>query len=248
MCTTGSCGSGTGPPHGCDLVDLDRGAVRFRVVPAVREGVKRHHPVCRNRVRPAAVHFVPPRPAAPTRKQHKGAAPGKDATAPVEPETDNTGRRRRPPSTEPAEAADRLEPAWGADSEVEVGELGNCPQRPVAGLEPTLAVHAPRGLDDGPWLKLSRRSSRLAQVPTATPARYAAPSVVASVIAEVSTGRSMAFASACVNVRFALMPPSTRRVPIERPESVSAASRRSAPRCATPSSTARTTSALPEPG
>jgi hypothetical protein len=27
----------------------------------------------------------------PRRKQHKGAAPGKDATAPVEPETDNTG-------------------------------------------------------------------------------------------------------------------------------------------------------------
>ena len=94
---------------------------------------------------------------------------------------------------------------------------------------------------------LAAASSRFAQVPTATPAKYAAPSVVASMMAEVSTGRPMTFASAWVKVRFALMPPSTRRDPIERPESVSAASRRSAPRWAIPSSTARTTSALPDP-
>ena len=102
---------------------------------------------------------------------------------------------------------------------------------------------APAGLDDrgrAPrWRR--RRPSR----PTCRrPGRRgsAAPSVVASSTGDTSTGRWVASASACTNVGLALMPPSTRRR-VDRcsPLSASAASTRSAPRWATPSSTARTT-------
>ena len=56
-------------------------------------------------------------------------------------------------------------------------------------------------------------SSKPDQTPVAMPARNAAPSVVASVTGETSTRRWVASASACRNVAFALMPPSTRKVP-----------------------------------
>ena len=69
----------------------------------------------------------------------------------------------------------------------------------------------------------------------------AAPSAVASRTGEISTGRCAASASACTNVGLSVMPPSTRSAGIAMPASASAASTRSAPRCAMPSSTARTT-------
>ena len=52
-------------------------------------------------------------------------------------------------------------------------------------------------------------SSQPAHVPIASPARYAAPSVVASVTGATSTGRCVASASDCTNVALAVIPPST---------------------------------------
>ena len=60
-------------------------------------------------------------------------------------------------------------------------------------------------------------------------------------------GVCVASASACTNVGLSVMPPSTRSAAIAMPVSASAASTRSAPRWAMPSSTARTISARPVP-
>ena len=93
-----------------------------------------------------------------------------------------------------------------------------------------------------------RSSSHPDQVPTASPARKPAPSVVASRSGDTSTGRWVASATAWTNVGLAVMPPSTRSRSRASPVSASAASTRSAPRCATPSSTARTSWAGRCPG
>ena len=60
-------------------------------------------------------------------------------------------------------------------------------------------------------------SSQPPQVPTARPARKAAPSVVASFTGDTSTGRWVASASACTKVGLSVMPPSTRSDGIVRP-------------------------------
>ena len=96
-------------------------------------------------------------------------------------------------------------------------------------------------------IQAAATSSSSAQVPMAIPARNAAPSVVASRTGATSTGRPQASARAWVKTGLAVIPPSTRRAPTARPESASAASSRSAPRWATPSSTARTSSGRPLP-
>ena len=131
-------------------------------------------------------------------------------------------------------------------SEVEGRELGH----PAAGASRAASQRSRSGLPVGSTTvrgdHVAATSSSPAQVPMAMPARNAAPSVVASGTGDTSTGRWVASASAWRNVALALMPPSTRSGCDRRaPPSASAASTRSAPRWAIPSSTARTTSARP---
>ena len=77
--------------------------------------------------------------------------------------------------------------------------------------------------------------------PTPSPAMNAAPIVVASATGDTSIGQLAASANAWANVGLALIPPSMRTVWMSTPLSARAASIRSAPRWAMPSSTARTT-------
>src|SRR6185312_6509801 len=88
---------------------------------------------------------------------------------------------------------------------------------------------------------VAARSSSPFQVPMAKPAMKAAPRVVASRTGETSTARPVASARAWTKVLLALIPPSMRRDGMLTDPSASAASTRSAPRWATPSSTALTT-------
>ena len=104
-----------------------------------------------------------------------------------------------------------------------------------------------RGSTSARGIHAAATSSSSVQVPTAIPARNAAPRVVASSTGDTSIGRPQASARAWVKTGFAVMPPSTRRVSMGSPESVSADSSRSAPRWAMPSSTARTSSGRPLP-
>ena len=67
---------------------------------------------------------------------------------------------------------------------------------------------APAGSTTAAGRQAAATSSSPAQVPTASPARKAAPRVVASTTGETSTGRALASASAWTKVGLALMPPS----------------------------------------
>ena len=96
----------------------------------------------------------------------------------------------------------------------------------------------------------TRRPGRRAplHVPTARPARKpGAEGGGLDARATPRPGRWVASARACTKVGLALMPPSTRSAAMATPVSASAASTRSAPRWATPSSTARTISGRPLP-
>ena len=80
------------------------------------------------------------------------------------------------------------------------------------GPTPSRSSGAPGSIDLAPGATPGRRRRSSPHTPVASPARKAAPSVVASTTGETSTGRPVASASAWVNVGLALIPPSTRSV------------------------------------
>ena len=136
----------------------------------------------------------------------------------------------------------------GVGLEVDSRQLGDPAARALDRVAPAIAVeHAVPARPSraaSTWWR-ARRPTRDGR----PRARRAAPrpASVASRTGEISTGRCVASASACTNVGLSVMPPSTRTCGIVIPLSASAASTRSAPRCAMPSSTARTISARPVP-
>ncbi len=103
-------------------------------------------------------------------------------------------------------------------SEVERGQLGDPRRRPLDGVAPTVPVERltpargpAAGLHDPVGVAESSHT------PTASPARNAAPSVVASATGDTSTGRPVASARAWTNVGLALIPPSMRSASIGQP-------------------------------
>ena len=135
----------------------------------------------------------------------------------------------------------------GATLEVQRGQVGHPAAGPLDRLRPALAVQGGPGSTVARGRHAAATSSIPSQSSVARPARKPAPRVVASVTGEISTTRWTASATAWTKVGLALIPPSTRSTSIASPESASAASTRSAPRWATPSSTARTSSGRPVP-